>query len=109
MSKEIELTDANFDEIISNSELPVIVDFWAPWCGPCKFMSPVLSEIAAEKSENLNVAKLNVDDNPNKSTQFGISGIPTLLFFKDGKEIDRVVGALPKQMLEQAIQKNFES
>ena len=107
MSKEIQLTDSDFDKVIGESELPVLVDFWAPWCGPCRFVGPILSEIADEQSDKLVVGKLNVDDNKNVPSKFGITGIPTMILFKGGEPVERIVGALPKPMLEQALEKHI--
>ena len=101
MSHEITLTDNDFDKTVSESSLPVLVDFWAPWCGPCRFVGPIVEELAQEKSDVLKVGKLNVDDNPATAQKFGITGIPTLILFKDGNPVERIVGALPKPMLEQ--------
>jgi len=107
MSNELQLTDANFDKTVMESELPIIVDFWAPWCGPCRFVGPILSELAEERASSLKVGKLNVDDNRATAEKFQITGIPTIILFKNGQPVERIVGALPKPMLEQAIEKHL--
>jgi thioredoxin 1 len=93
------LTDATFDEEVASSSEPVIVDFWAEWCGPCKMIAPVLEEIAGEQAGKLRVAKLNVDDNPSAARRFDVMSIPTLIVFKDGQPAKRLVGAKPKGAL----------
>ncbi len=93
------LSDATFDEEISGSSEPVLVDFWAEWCGPCKMIAPVLEEIASEKADSLRIAKLNVDEAQNVARRFEVMSIPTLILFKDGQPVKRVVGAKPKQAL----------
>ena len=98
----VELTDANFQETVSSHHL-MVVDFWAPWCGPCRVVSPVLEQLAAEMAGEATFGKLNVDDNPATSQQFQIQGIPTILIFKDGEPVDGLVGAAPKQMIEARI------
>ncbi len=100
--KPVELTDANFREAVKSSPV-VVVDFWAPWCGPCRAVSPVLEQLASEMAGQATFAKLNVDDNPVTSQQFGIQGIPTIMVFKDGEPVDGLVGAAPKQMIEARI------
>ena len=107
MSAEITLTDANFDETVSNSTLPILVDFWAPWCGPCRVVGPILTQIAEERVDVLKIGKMNVDDNQATAQKFGITSIPTMMLFKDGKVIERIVGALPKPTLEQQLQKHL--
>jgi thioredoxin 1 len=95
----ITVSDANFDEEVGASETPVVVDFWAEWCGPCKMVAPVLEEIAGEKRGSLKVAKLNVDDNPRTAQRFQVMSIPTLLLFKDGEPASRIVGARSKNQI----------
>ena len=100
--KPVELTDANFSQVVKSHQI-VVVDFWAPWCGPCRMVSPVLEELASEMVGQATFGKLNVDDNPATSQQFGIQGIPTIMVFKDGEPVDGLVGAAPKQMIEARI------
>lgn len=104
MSQEITLTDSDFEQIVTSSEVPVLVDFWAPWCGPCRFIAPIVSQIAEERVGVLKVGKLNVDDNPNVAYRYGITGIPTLILFKGGKPVERIVGAVSKEILDRTIE-----
>lgn len=98
MSDLVQVTDANFAEAVEGSATPFVLDFWAPWCGPCRMMEPVLKEVAAEY-DSLTVGKLNVDENPAVATRFDILSIPTLLVFKDGQVVKKLVGAMPKKRL----------
>lgn len=99
MSKPFEISDDTFDQDVLKSDIPVVVDFWAAWCGPCKMIAPVLEEIAEEYDGKLKVAKMDVDANTKIASQFKIMSIPSLLFFRGGELIDQVVGALPKAQL----------
>jgi len=99
----IEVTDANFQAEVLEAEQPVLVDFWAPWCGPCRIVAPHLEELNAER-ENLRVVKLNVDDNPQTAGSFQVMSIPTLLLFKDGQVAHTIIGALPKNRLVQELE-----
>ncbi len=99
MSKPVAITDASFEAEVLKSDKPVIVDFWATWCGPCKMIAPILEEIAGEYADKVKVAKLDVDANNQTPGKFGIMSIPSLLFFKNGEEVDRVIGAVPKSQL----------
>jgi thioredoxin 1 len=95
-----EVTDNNFQAEVLESEVPVLVDFWAPWCGPCRMVAPVVEEIAQERGEALKVVKLNIDDNQNTAVQFNVMSIPTLMLFKGGEVAKTVIGAYPKRKLE---------
>ena len=97
------VSDADFDSEVLKAASPVVVDFWAEWCGPCKMIAPALEEIASEHDGKLQVAKLNVDENPQTAAKYGIQSIPTLMIFKDGQMASRQIGAAPKQKLEQWI------
>ena len=96
----LEITDANFDEVVLKSDKPVLVDLWAEWCGPCRMVGPIVEELSKDYEGKAVVGKLNVDFNPNISVKYGIRSIPTLLFFKNGQLVDRQVGAVPKSALE---------
>ncbi|MCI0750686.1 MAG: thioredoxin [Flammeovirgaceae bacterium] len=102
MGKTLELNDSNFEQTI-NSDKPVLVDFWAEWCGPCKMIGPVVEELAGDYEGKAVVAKLNVDENPQTTAKFGIRSIPTLLVFKNGQIVDKQVGAVPKSVLNQKL------
>jgi thioredoxin 1 len=93
------LTDATFDEVVGSSDKPILVDFWAEWCGPCKMIAPILEELADEQSERFSIGKLDVDANVATATKFSVMSIPTLLLFKDGEVVARLVGAKPKGAL----------
>jgi len=99
----IPVTDADFSSTVLQSPVPVLVDFWAPWCGPCRAIAPAVEELASEFAGRVTVAKLNTDENQRTAMQYGIQGIPCLLIFKDGQEVDRLVGARPKQYIKQAL------
>ena len=93
------LTDSTFDEEVKAADAPVIVDFWAEWCGPCKMIAPILDEIATEQAGKITIAKLNIDDNPDAARRFDVMSIPTLIVFQDGQPAKRLVGAKPKGAL----------
>ncbi len=105
MPKPVTVTDSTFTQEVLESNVPVLVDFWAVWCGPCRIVAPILDEIATEKDGSLKVAKVNVDENQQTAMQLGITSIPTLVLYKDGKAVERIIGAQPKQRLLQSINK----
>ena len=95
----VEITDANFEEIVLNAKVPVLVDFWAEWCGPCRMIGPVIEEMSTEYEGKAIIGKVNVDENPGVSAKFGVRNIPTILFVKNGEIADKSVGAVPKAQL----------
>ena len=107
--KLITVTDANFNNEIEANKGLTLVDFWATWCGPCRVVAPVIEQLATEFEGHIRVAKLDVDANPQTAMRYNIRSIPTILFFRDGKHVDTVVGAVPKALLERKIQENIKS
>ncbi|HLF19815.1 MAG TPA: thioredoxin [Bacteroidota bacterium] len=105
--KPVEVTDMNFQTEVLKSDTPVLVDFWAEWCGPCKMIAPIVEELAREYDGKLKVGKVDVDSNQGVSMQFGVRSIPTLLIFKHGKVVDQVIGAVPKRLLSEKIAKHL--
>lgn len=97
MSDLIQVTDEDFEKEVLNSSLPVLVDFWADWCGPCKLIAPLIEELSTEYAGRVKVCKLDVDENPSTASRYGVMGIPTLIFFKGGGAVDRIVGVVPKE------------
>lgn len=104
MGKVVELSDQNFQTEVLQSSQPVLVDFWAPWCGPCRMIAPVVEQLADENAASLKVAKVNIDESPNIAASLGISSIPTIMIFKNGQVVDRFVGVQPKTRLQNAIE-----
>jgi thioredoxin 1 len=101
----LKVTDGNFEGEVAKSSIPVLVDFWAEWCGPCRMMSPILDELAPVYKDKLKIGKLNVDENQDAPTKFGVMNIPTMIVFKNGKEADRIVGAMSKSDLQKKLDK----
>jgi thioredoxin 1 len=108
IEEPVHVTDTTFEQTVLNSSTPVIVDFWAPWCGPCKMVAPILDKLAREYAGKLMVAKVNTDDNPEWAGKYGIQGIPTMLFVAGGKIVHRQVGALPERMLRDVVAQFME-
>jgi thioredoxin 1 len=108
MSAAVQVTDDSFKEVVLESDVPVLVDFWAPWCGPCRMVAPVVDEISQQYEGQIKVVKLNTDENPNVASQYGIRSIPTLMIFKGGERVDMVVGAVPKATLSNTIEKYLD-
>lgn len=105
MSAAAQVTDATFKQEVLDSELPVLVDFWAPWCGPCRMVAPIVDEISSQYEGQVKVVKVNTDENPTVASQYGIRSIPTLMIFKGGQRVDMVVGAVPKTTLSTTLEK----
>ncbi len=107
MSAAAQVTDATFKQEVLDSEIPVLVDFWAPWCGPCRMVAPIVDEISTQYDGQIKVVKVNTDENPQVASQYGIRSIPTLMIFKGGQRVDMVVGAVPKSTLSTTLEKHL--
>jgi len=103
----IEINDSNFESEVANSDVPVLIDFWAPWCGPCKAIAPMVEEISSSYEGRIKVGKLNVDENQSTTMKFGIRSIPTLIMFKGGEAVDQIIGAVPKGEIERVVEKSL--
>lgn len=108
-SKIVHVSDESFEEEVLNADIPVLIDYWAEWCGPCKMIAPILDELAEEYGERVKIAKLNIDDNPETPPKYGIRGIPTLMIFKDGHVEATKVGAVSKSQLTEFIENNVDN
>ena len=108
MSKPIHVTDAEFEEKVLKASTPVVVDFWAPWCGPCQMVAPILDELANEYGDKIVIAKVNTDENVQYAIKYGVQGIPTMLFVKDGDVFNRIIGAVPRPAIQQNINAMLE-
>ena len=108
MSEPVTIEDSNFDEVVLQARIPVLVDFWAPWCGPCRMVAPVVDELAEEYEGRVSFGKVNVDESPNVARKFGVMSIPTLIIFKDGKPVSNIVGFRPKDELKQNLDASLE-
>ena len=103
MSNEIILTDTNFKNEVLDSKIPVLVDFWAPWCGPCRMVSPIVEELSKEYEGKIKVGKLSTEEQPSVAGDYGVISIPTLIIFKDGKPVDQIIGAVPKESIKKKL------
>lgn len=103
----IELSDSTFESEVVNSDLPVLVDFWAPWCGPCRAIAPLVEEISSSYEGKIKVGRMNVDENQSTTMKFGIRSIPTIIMFKDGEAVDQIIGAVPKGEIERVVEKSL--
>jgi thioredoxin 1 len=103
----IELSDSTFETEVVNSDLPVLVDFWAPWCGPCRAIAPIVEEISSSYEGKIKVGRMNVDENQSTTMKFGIRSIPTIIMFKDGEAVDQIIGAVPKGEIERVVEKSL--
>ncbi len=103
----IEISDSNFESEVVNSDVPVLVDFWAPWCGPCRAIAPLVEEISSSYAGKIKVGKMNVDENQSTTMKFGIRSIPTLIMFKGGEAVDQIIGAVPKGEIERVVEKSL--
>ena len=108
MSKPVSVDESNFEQLVLKSKIPVLVDFWAPWCGPCRMVAPLVDELAGEYADSVSFGKVNVDENPKIASRYGIMGIPALILFKDGKPFSNIVGFKPKAELKRSLDAALE-